>query len=55
MQYKYIYSRRAVAKIRSFYGNVARKYRHTYSFEDIIPKYPPLTPSRWRLPFYRPA
>ena len=35
MQYKYIYTRRAAARIRSFYGNVARKYRHTYSFEDI--------------------
>ena len=35
MQYKYILSRRAAARIRSFYGNVARKYRHTYSFEDM--------------------
>lgn len=35
MQYKYILTRRAAARIRSFYGNVARKYRHTYSFEDM--------------------
>ena len=35
MQYKYILSRRAAARVRSFYGNVARKYRHTYTFEDM--------------------
>ena len=35
MQYKYIFTKRAAGKIRSFYGNVARKYRHTYSFEDM--------------------
>lgn len=35
MPYKYIFTRRVVGKIRSFYGNVARKYRHTYSYEDM--------------------
>lgn len=35
MKYKYVYSKRAVQKIRTFYGNVAQKYRHTYSYEDM--------------------
>jgi len=35
MQYKYVYSKRAIRKIRTFYGNVARKYRHAYSYEDM--------------------
>ena len=35
MQYKYFYTKRTAAKIRSFYRNVARKYRHTYSYEDM--------------------
>ena len=35
MQYKYFFTKRASAKIRSFYGNVAKKYRHTYSYEDM--------------------
>ena len=35
MQYKYVYTRRAVRNIRAFYRNVALKYRHTYSFEDM--------------------
>ena len=35
MQYKYIYNKRTVGKIRTFYRNVAKKYRHTYSYEDI--------------------
>lgn len=35
MQYKYIYSKRTVGKIRTFYRNVAKKYRHTYSYEDM--------------------
>ena len=35
MQYKYIYNKRTVGKIRTFYKNVAKKYRHTYSYEDI--------------------
>ena len=34
-QYKYLYAKRTVAKIRSFYKNVAKKYRHTYSLEDM--------------------
>ena len=34
-QYKYLYTKRAAAKIRSFYKNVAKKYRHTYSLEDM--------------------
>ena len=35
MLYKYVYSKRALQKIMTFYGNVARKYRHVYSFEDM--------------------
>ncbi len=35
MQYKYVYSRRALSKIKSFYRNVALKYRHTYSYEEM--------------------
>lgn len=35
MQYKYIYTRRALSKIKTFYRNVALKYRHTYSFEEM--------------------
>lgn len=35
MQYKYFYTKRTVAKIRSFYRNVGKKYRHTYSYEDM--------------------
>ena len=34
-QYKYLYTKRTAAKIRSFYKNVAKKYRHTYSYEDM--------------------
>ena len=34
-QYKYLYTKRTAAKIRSFYKNVAKKYRHTYSLEDM--------------------
>ena len=34
-QYKYYYTKRTAAKIRSFYKNVARKYRHTYSYENM--------------------
>ena len=34
-QYKYLYTKRTAAKIRSFYRNVAMKYRHTYSYEDM--------------------
>jgi len=35
MEYKYIIKPRAIQKIRTFYNNVARKYRHTYSYEDM--------------------
>ena len=35
MHYKYVYSKRAVQKIRAFYKNVALKYRHAYSYEDM--------------------
>ena len=35
MQYKYFYTKRTAAKIRSFYRNVGKKYRHTYSYEDM--------------------
>ena len=35
MQYKYRYSNQALRNIRTFYRNVALKYRHTYSFEDM--------------------
>ena len=36
MQYKYFYTKRTAAKIRSFYRNVAKKYRHTYSYTEQI-------------------
>lgn len=35
MQYKYFYTKRAAAKIRGYYQNVAKKYRHAYSYEDM--------------------
>ncbi len=35
MPYKYRYTNRALANIRTFYRNVALKYHHTYSFEDM--------------------
>ena len=35
LQYKYFYTKRTAAKIRSFYTNVAKKYCHTYSYEDM--------------------
>lgn len=35
MPYKYRYTKQAVSNIRTFYRNVALKYRHTYSFEDM--------------------
>ncbi len=34
--YRYIIRPRASQKIRSFYSNVARKYRHTYDYDDLI-------------------
>ena len=33
--YNYIIRPRAFQKIRSFYNNVAKKYQHTYSYEDM--------------------
>ena len=33
---KYIIKPRAQLKIRSFYKNVARKYRHTYDYDDFM-------------------
>ena len=39
MPYKYRYSKRAVRKIRTFYRNVALKYRHAYSYEDMEATY----------------
>ncbi len=35
MQYKYRYTREAIKNIRAFYRNVALKYRHAYSLEDM--------------------
>lgn len=33
---KYIIKPRAQLNIRSFYKNVARKYRHTYDYDDFM-------------------
>ena len=35
-QYKYIVEPLAQHKIRSFYKNVAKKYKHTYDLKDLI-------------------
>lgn len=35
-QYKYIVKPLAQHKIRSFYNNVAKKYKHTYDINDLI-------------------
>ena len=35
MDYRYIIKPRAHQKIRSFYNNVANKYKHTYDKEDL--------------------
>ena len=35
-EYKYIVKVRAQRKIRLFYQNVARKYKHTYDLDDLI-------------------
>ena len=32
----YIIKPRAQQKIRSFYQNVAKKYKHTYDFNDLV-------------------
>ena len=33
IDYKYIIKKRCLLKINTFYGNVSKKYRHTYSLE----------------------
>lgn len=35
-EYKYVVKARAQQRIRQFYQNVARKYRHTYDKDDFI-------------------
>ncbi len=35
MRYKYVISYGAVQKVRRFYWNVSKKYKHTYSYEDM--------------------
>ena len=35
IQYRYIIKPRAHQKIRAFYRNVAKKYKHTYDFDDF--------------------
>ncbi len=35
-EYKYVVKARAQRRIRLFYQNVARKYRHTYDMDDFI-------------------
>ncbi len=35
MQYNYVITPKAVGKITDFYCNVAMKYRHAYSIEDM--------------------
>lgn len=35
MRYTYEITPRAIQKVRSFYRNVSKKYRHTYSYEDL--------------------
>ncbi len=34
--FRYVVKARAQIKIRSFYKNVAKKYRHTYDFDDFM-------------------
>ena len=34
--YRYAIKRRTAQKIRSFYSNVAKKYRHTYDYNDFM-------------------
>lgn len=36
INYKYIVKARAQYKIRSFYRNVAKKYRHTFDYNDFM-------------------
>lgn len=35
MEYKYVVKPRAIQKFRSFYSNVARKYKNTFTYEDL--------------------
>ena len=35
ISYDYIVQPRALYKMKMFYRNVTRKYRHTYSYEDM--------------------
>ncbi len=35
-QYNYVVKPRAQQRIFSFYHNVAKKYKHTYDFEDFM-------------------
>ena len=34
--FRYVVKARAQMKIRSFYKKVAKKYRHTYDFDDFM-------------------
>lgn len=34
-QYKYVIKRRCAHKISAFYRNVSKKYKHTYSLEQM--------------------
>lgn len=36
LRYNYIVKPLAAAKIRSFYRNAAKKYRHTYDYNDFM-------------------
>lgn len=36
MPYNYVVKPKAQQKIRSFYKNVAHKYRHTYDYDDFM-------------------
>ncbi len=36
LRYNYIVKPLAAAKIRSFYRNGAKKYRHTYDYNDFM-------------------
>lgn len=35
MRYNYEISEKAIQEVRRFYWNVSKKYRHTYSYEDM--------------------
>ena len=36
MRYQYIITPKAAQEVRSFYKNVYKRYRHTYSYEDMF-------------------